>query len=161
MIVVSDTSPLSNFMVVNRLHLLKELYGEIIIPEAVMRELLELEKRSIDLSFIKNSAWIKVLPVQDEKGIQALLKEVDLGEAEAILLAKQLKADWLLMDETKGRRIAETEGLHIIGLLGTLLLAKKQGLLKEIKSILDEIISKAKLRVSKELYERVMTLAGE
>jgi len=161
MIVVSDTSPLSNFLVVNHLNLLKTLYGEIIIPEAVMQELLELEKRRIDLSIIKNSTWIKVLPVEDKKAVKALLPEVDLGEAEAITLAKQLKADWLLMDETKGRRIAEAEGLHVIGLLGTLLLAKKKGMLKEIKSILDEIISKAKFRISKELYERVLALAGE
>jgi predicted nucleic acid-binding protein len=61
MIVVSDTSPLSNLFTIGRLDLLQLLYGKIIIPGAVMNELLELENRGIDLSPIKAAQWIEIV----------------------------------------------------------------------------------------------------
>jgi predicted nucleic acid-binding protein len=161
MIVISDTSAISNLFIVKRLNLLHQLYGEIIIPEAVMNELLELEKRHINLSEIKTAAWIKIASVKDNSHVQELLNEIDLGEAEAIVLAKQLNADWLLIDETKGRDIARSEGIQIIGLLGVLLLSKQKGLIPTVKEPLDEIIHTAKFRVSADLYDALLKFAGE
>jgi predicted nucleic acid-binding protein len=110
MIVVSDTSPLSNLFIIDQLGLLEKLYGRIIVPEAVMNELLVLEERGIDLSPIKNAKWIEVMTIKERGEINKLLADLDIGEAEAIVLAESLHADWLLMDETKGRHIAKSHG---------------------------------------------------
>jgi predicted nucleic acid-binding protein len=126
-----------------------------------MSELLELEKRGIDLSTIKNANWIEVMAVPHTENINKLLDDIDLGEAEAIILAETLHADWLLMDETKGRTIAKLYGLRIVGLLGTLLLAKEKGLISSVKEIIDDLINKAKFRVSEELYHKIILTANE
>jgi predicted nucleic acid-binding protein len=161
MIVVSDTSPLSNLFIIQKLDILKQLYGKVVVPEAVMNELLELEKRGFDLSPVKNAEWINVVAVSHKQELSALLTQLDLGEAEAIVLATELNADWLLMDEAKGRNIAKLQGLHIVGLLGVLLLAKEKGLVAGIKSLMDDLIGKAKFRISDELYQKVISAAGE
>ena len=161
MIVVSDTSPLSNLFIIQRLDLLEKLYGRIIVPEAVMTELLELENRGIDLSPVKNARWIEVVKINERHEVNKLLDDLDLGEAEAIVLAETLHADWLLIDETKGRNIAKLHGLHIVGLLGILLLAKEKGYTPSVKLLLDDLIAKAKFRVGDELYQKVILTAGE
>jgi predicted nucleic acid-binding protein len=89
------------------------------------------------------------------------LEDLDLGEAEAIVLANELHADWILMDETRGRNIAKLHGLHIVGLLGILLLAKEKGFVSVIKPLLDDLINKAKFRVSEDLYQKIIFNAGE
>ena len=58
-------------------------------------------------------------------GSQVLSQELDRGEAEAIVLAEESKAEYLLMDEKHGRSVAEARGLTVVGLLGVLLMAKK------------------------------------
>jgi predicted nucleic acid-binding protein len=161
MLIVSDTSPLSNLFMIGKLDILEKLYDKIIIPGAVMDELLELEKRGIDLSPITFATWIEIVSIQKRESVNKLLDDLDLGEAEAIILAESLHADWLLIDETKGRNIARLHGLRIVGLLGILLLAKEKGVILHIKDLLDDLIKKAKFRVSDELYQKMILAAGE
>ena len=161
MIVVSDTSPLSNLFIIGRLDLLHQLFEKIVVPTAVMNELLELEKRGIDLSLIRNAPWIEVVEVKHKDSIQKLLIDLDRGEAEAIVLAESMHADWLLIDETKGRNIAKLHGLRIVGLLGILLLAKEKGLISSVKPLITELISKAKFRIDDGLYHKIISLAQE
>ena len=161
MIVVSDTSPLSNLFIIGRLELLHQLFEKIVVPTAVMNELLELEKRGIDLSLIRNAPWIEVVEVKHKDSIQKLLIDLDRGEAEAIVLAESMHADWLLIDETKGRNIAKLHGLRIVGLLGILLLAKEKRLISNVKPLITELIIKAKFRIDDGLYHKVISLAQE
>lgn len=91
----------------------------------------------------------------------ALNKELDPGEAEAIVLARQLRADLLLMDEALGRRVAMQEHLPVIGLVGVLLLAKEQGLLDSLGMIFAELEAKAGFFLSQHLKQRVLQEAGE
>ncbi len=109
MIVVSDTSPISALFRIGELHLLPQLYGEIIVPFAVMGELLELEKSGVDIGLIKQATWLVSIKVKEQKQVDHLLLDLDVGEAEAIILAKELNADWLLIDESKGRKHAKIE----------------------------------------------------
>ena len=161
MIVVSDTSPVSNLFLIGELDLLRRIYNEILMPKAVMDELIELEKFGINIDAVKQSEWIKCFEVTERNNVNELLSELDLGEAESIVLAKELHADWLLIDETKGRKIAKDNGLQTIGLLGVLLLAKKEGIINEVKPYVEQLISKAKFRISQELFQRILTLANE
>ena len=162
MVVVSDTSALSNLFKINRLELLRDVFGTVIVPEAVMRELLELEKRDIDLSAIKNAIWIKVRAVQNKELAEFYQKGIlDEGESEAIVLAKELAADYLIMDEALGRKVAEAEGLKVIGVLGILRDAKSMGIIPAVRPIIDELRTVARFRISESLFHLILTEAGE
>ena len=105
MIVVSNTTPLIGFASIDRFELLHELFATIHIPEAVYNEAVvagpEVGGAREQVSSAK---WIEVVAVKDRLAVDVLLDELDLGEAEAIVLARELGADWVLMDEKKGRR---------------------------------------------------------
>jgi predicted nucleic acid-binding protein len=99
LIVVSDTSPVLNLAAVGKLHLLHDLYGEIVISPAVKDELFQ-NKMLSDVS------WIRVVAAQNQKDVAMLREQLDPGEAEAIVVAVELEAELLLVDEKRGRPIA-------------------------------------------------------
>lgn len=158
MIVVSDTTPLISLMKVSLLDLLKTLFGEILIPEAVFRELTTNENFHEEALRIKNSSFIRVVVVDDPKVVNVLQKAsgLDLGESEAIAYADHVKADFLLMDEVKGRRVARSMGLPIMGTVGVLLAAYEDGVLSkaEVEGAL-EGMKKANRRIGDDIIELV------
>ena len=156
--IVSDTSPITNLIQVDQLELLRRVFGEIIIPQKVFEELSAYEghKKLIELQ-----SWILVKSVNDEAEVKILEEVLDPGEAEAIVLAKELDAEFLIIDEKRGRRIAKTHGLRITGLLGVLIRGKKQGYLNELKPILDKLIDELQFRVDRNLYEWTLSEVGE
>jgi len=93
--------------------------------------------------------------------VARLSHNLGAGEAEAIALALELRADTLLMDERRGRIAAAAAGLKVIGLLGVLLEAKHQGAIPATKPVLDELISKGGMWLSTELYQQALRQAGE
>lgn len=114
------------------------------------------------LEFLKKeTSWIKVKPIKDRTRVDKLHDRLDLGESEAIILALELKADILVMDERKGRKIAEEYGLTIIGLFGILIGAKRRGYIKSVKDQMDILINDHSFRVGKAVYNQVLRLAKE
>lgn len=161
MIIISDTSPISNLLLVGQLPLLKALYGQLIIPDAVSQEIKALETFDIDASIVQTADWIEVRTVRDPKLVKKLLMEVDRGEAEAIALAVELDTERLLIDERLGRKVAQRYNLKITGLLGVLIAAKKSKLIDELKPILDQLIQQAKFRVHANLYQQILKDVNE
>lgn len=159
MIVVSDTSPITNLAAIGQLDLLPDLYQKVIIPSAVYRELTAAEGRYPG-AIVQSLDWIEVCDVSNSLLVTALRIELDEGEAEAIALAQERAADLLLLDERRGRLAAGRFGLRVVGLLGVLIDAKRRGLILQIKPLLDELI-RIGFRISQELYERVLQAAGE
>ncbi len=100
------------------MHLLKEVFGMIIIPPAVEAELAEVPGQ---LDFILEMQFLEIRSPEDSTTITNYKSMLDDGEAEAITLAIELKADFVIMDEWKGRKIAQKAGLNVIGLIGILL----------------------------------------
>ena len=156
MIVVSDSSPLVALSFIRQLDLLQQLYGQVLVPEAVWQELLAGQSHP-GRDAVLNATWIERGAVKNRQLVIALFQDLDLGEAEAIALAVETKASLLLVDERLGRRTAQHFGLNIIGVIGVLVDAKHRGLIAEIKPYLDQLRILAGFRVSDALYQRVLT----
>jgi len=145
-------------MKLNKLHLLKELYGEIIIPFAVYLEI----EAGKDKAFYKDLStydWIKINRIEDSSTTEYLF-DLDDGEAEVLILAREIEADLVLLDETLGRRYAKQLNLRLTGTMGVLLKAKSMGLIPSLKTLLTELTEKGTWLNSK-LISKVLELAGE
>ncbi len=86
---------------------------------------------------------------------------MDRGEAEAIALAEELHADHLLIDERKGRRLAQQQGVPVVGLLGVILLAKHAGLVSSARELLEELDREAGIYLADELKNAALKTVGE
>ena len=120
-------------MKATQLQVLHELFGEIIIPEAVHHELTVNEKYSEEAQQINSSDFIHVTSMEDRKSVYLLQRAagLDLGESEEIVYAEDNNADLLLVDEASGRRGAKSMGIEIMGSVGILVSAFRKGLLSE------------------------------
>jgi len=98
--------------------------------------------------------------VKNRKAVEYLELIIDRGEAETIALAEEIKADVVLIDDLKAREIAKLRRLNVIGTIGVLLDAKEQGMIHELKPLLDKLMKK-RIRINRELYEHVLELANE
>ncbi|MCB9331367.1 MAG: DUF3368 domain-containing protein [Lewinellaceae bacterium] len=162
MIVVSDTSPLSSLYLIDQLPLLPAIFGKIIVPEKVWEELLILETDfGRDLSALKSASWLDVVPASDAAAVLRLQRFLDAGESEAIVLAKELHADYLLIDEMEGREAAAQEGLKTIGVLGVFIQAKSAGFIAEVRPLMEDLREKARFHIHSNLFETVLRQAGE
>ncbi|MGJ3253596.1 MAG: DUF3368 domain-containing protein [Elainellaceae cyanobacterium] len=164
MIVVSDTSPITNLTAIGQLDLLRQLYTNIVIPIAVYNEMVAVDTVVPGAVEVQTLSWIQTQVVADAQSVidlQSSQDDIDLGEAEAIVLALELGADLLLMDERRGRRLAENCGLRVTGLLGVLLQAKRNGFITSVKPIMDQLIEEADFRISSQLYATVLKTADE
>jgi len=162
MIVISDTSAITNLAAVELLELLHILYDRVVIPQAVYDEMTALGYQVPGTVEVQNLDWIETQSVSDRLRVEALQAKLDLGEAEAIVLALELDADLLLIDERRGRKEALEQGVtKISGLLGILQEAKAKGLISTIKPVLDRLISENNFRISDRLYHALLQSAGE
>lgn len=153
MIVVSDTSPITALLTIQKINLLARLYGEVKVPPAVAEELLAYHAELPE--------FIQVTPVAYSPLLDELAQTLDRGEAEAIVLAKELHADLLLIDESLGRAAARQEHLPVIGLMGVLLVAKKKKLIDSLGDLIERLESDAGFYLARSVKERVLAEAGE
>jgi hypothetical protein len=160
-IVVSDTSVINNLAAIAQLHLLQQLFGIVIIPEAVYRELTDPNFPVAGAAEVQTFDWIETRAVTNRSVVEAFSNELDLGEAEAIALAVEIQADRVLIDERRGRAIASRLNLQYTGILGILVEAKSQGSIVEVKPLLDALIHQAGFWVAEPLYNRVLQLVNE
>jgi hypothetical protein len=161
MIVVSDASPMINLAIIDQLNLLQKLYGTVVVPQAVYEEIVIEGAGQVGATEVTEADWIKITQSTNRPLLTSLEGELDRGEAEAIVLAFELKADLLLIDERKGRIVANRLGINAIGLLGILVKAKHEGLISTVGLIMDNLKSKAGFWISEELYHYVLQAAGE
>jgi len=159
--VVSNTSPLINLAWLGQLHLLRELYGAVTIPEAVWHEIVVQGAGQPGAKEVSGVGWIGSCAVENKLLVLALHQELDAGEAEAIALAIEQKAGLLLMDERLGRETARYFGLNYTGVIGVLIEAKHKGLIGSIKEQLDALRTMAGFHISQPLYLKVLQDQGE
>ncbi len=161
MIVVSNTTPLIGLAVIGQFDLLHQLFAEIHIPQAVYDEVVvagrELEEAKREVS---NAPWIQTVAVQDQLAVDVLLDELDRGEAETIVLGRELAADWVLMDEKKGRRKLTQLGIQKVGTIGILLKGKQEGMIQTLRPSLEMLREKG-FSVSQPVIDAVLQQANE
>ncbi|MBI4672680.1 MAG: DUF3368 domain-containing protein [Chloroflexi bacterium] len=160
MIVVSNTTPLIGLASIQRFDLL-QMFGEVYIPQAVYDEAVVAGREEGGAKReVSGATWIKVVSVKDRLAVEVLLDELDLGEAEAIVLARELNADWVLMDERKARRKLAQLGINKIGTVGILLKAKQEGLLETIRPEIEKLQQQS-FRMSHDVIDAVLKQANE
>ncbi len=150
-----------NLAIIGQLHLIQELFGEIIIPKEVRAELIIEGKGKPGTNEIEKAKWIKVAKVKNDSLVKMLTKDLDVGESAAIALAIERKANLLLLDETDARNLAEFYNLTKTGVIGILIRAKKRSLIKEIKPMLEKLRTQAHFWIKPDLYDAILTEIGE
>jgi len=161
MIVVSDTSPITNLIKIGRLNLLKDIFHQVIVPLGVNQELLKWKDLGGDISAYENAGWVSVHQPSNVILIGNLKLELDEGEAEAIALASELNVDFLLIDERRGWKVAKSMGINAIGVIGVLLDARKQGIVTEVMPIIDDLRTRAGFWINDNFYAQIKTIAKE
>jgi len=159
--IVSNTSPIINLACIGRLDLLPALFGEIVIPQAVFHEVTVIAPNAPGAAEVRSATWIRQHPVANRALVAALRLELDPGESEAIACALETQATLLLIDERRGRKVAQRLNQPTTGLLGVLLLARKRGLLEAIRPSMDDLRRLAGFWISEALYRQVLREAGE
>jgi len=163
MLAVSNTSPISNLASIGRLALLKSQFSALWIPDAVADELMAhpdpIAQAAIQTAL--RDQWIQIGTPRDSGLLRLLMSQLHRGEAEAIALATDLHADFVLIDEQEGRQMASKTGLAVTGVLGVLLRAKRSGEIPEVKPELDLLRTKAHFFVSPALEKKILAAAGE
>ena len=137
--VVADSSCLISLSRIGKLKVLHELFAEIIIPEAVYYEVVVRGKGRIGAEEVKKAKWIKKQKVQNALAVGAFKVNLGAGESEAIALASESKADFLILDDFKARQTAEELSLQVIGTVAVLHKAEEKRIIDNLQSVLQDL----------------------
>jgi predicted nucleic acid-binding protein len=153
-VVISDTSPLHYLILIGHAEVLPALYAEVLIPETVANELRQAATPESVRHWIANPpTWLHVVPLTTPL-TPMLLADLDPGEHDAILLAVQVKADLIIMDEREGVEEARRLGLIVTGTLGVLDRAAERGLIDLASALAN--LRKTNFRVDPSLLEQLL-----
>ena len=161
MIVVSNTSPITNLAAIGQFDLLHKLYGEVYIPDSVWAELNADDQPWPGSVEVAGASWVERRTAGLRELVVAFERDLDRGEAEAIALAIEIGADLILLDEHEGRRIAQRHKLNVIGVLGILLDAKRRGFIDIVMPFVESLHQTAGFYLSDQIVDAVRNLAGE
>ena len=154
--IVSDASPLIVLLKTNNLFILKDLFEKITVPTAVYKEITAKEQEKIIFDKIE---WIETRNIKNTQENVLLEKLIDKGEAQAIVLAKELKTT-LLLDDAKARKYAKLLNVEVIGTLGLLKIAKNRGVIPSVKKIISDMLAEG-YYIEDKLITQILEDAGE
>lgn len=161
MIVVSNTSPLTSLGAIVKLDLLRRVFGQIEISNAVWDELNAYGAQWPGRDEVAAASWIRRHPATADATVLALMRTIDRREAESISLSVKLGASLILLDDRDARGAAKDLGLRVAGVLGVLIQAKRIGELVSVRASIDDLRSRAGFFVSAAVYDHALTFAGE
>ncbi len=164
-IYVSDSSPIIFLSKIHKLDLLQKIFKKVYIPAEVYKEITQGKSGKYDASIagakeVTSAGWIECKEVRERSVVNTLAAIVDLGEAEAIALAREMNAQLLVIDDNDGRTAARQYGVKVAGTLGILKLAKDNGFLTEVRPLVLKLISlqgKDKFRISAAVIRKSLT----
>jgi len=153
-IVIFNSSPLINLSKIKSLNLIKKIYGQIIIPEAVKEEVVvsgrNKEKVEKIVKLIEKDI-IKIVKVKNRSLVKSFQINLDYGESEVLAMAIDMNASLIVIDEKEARQVAEIYNLNKTGFIGVLIKAEKLGLIDSAMDLIDLAIKKG-FRINKNLY---------
>jgi predicted nucleic acid-binding protein len=155
MIIVSDASPLIALGRIGKLDLLREIFGTLVLPDAVWKEVVEAGMQKLGADAVVAAPWISCQSVHDQDLVNLLRHDLGAGEAEAIVLARECNADFLLIDERLGRSAAKSLGLKVVGLVAVLIEARERGLIPDAGSLMNRLHGEAGFWISEDLRKLV------
>lgn len=153
---VIDTSSVLSFASIEKLDILNHFFSTICIPQAVWEELSQVTDSFLHSSieaFFSNK--VKTIQTQND-----LFPFVDYGEAEAMILAREIKADFLIIDDKKAREIADQFNINCVGTLGVLARAKEKKLILKLRPLFIELLEK-KRYYSKQVLNNLLNKYNE
>jgi len=156
--IVSNTTPIITLLTISKLELLQQIYGQIFIPKGVYEEIEQGKDKQFYADLTKFE-WITIKSIKDREPIK-YLHDLDKGEAEVIVLANELKADLVIIDERLGREFAEYFNLKVTGTIGILLKAKELGFIEKIKPLINQMIDNG-IWINKKLKDKILNIANE
>jgi predicted nucleic acid-binding protein len=148
-VIIADTSCLVILSKINKLHILNDLYGNIIITTEVAAEFGE-----------EIPKWIDVRDIKNQISQTLINSSIDLGEASSIALAMEFPDPLLILDDLKARNFAESLNLSFTGTIGVLMNAKRKQIIPNLKAVFSQI-EKTDFRISKDLINQALKLSGE
>ncbi|WP_324761213.1 DUF3368 domain-containing protein [Haloarcula sp. GH36] len=154
-VVVSDTSPLLNLALIDRLDLLISQFSRLTIPIQVWDELTDGDAGLDALRDLRDTEFLTVAEVERSDLFTEIFRELDLGETAAICYAIEQDADLILLDEKDGRQVARRHDLSVTGVIGILLRAANKDDL-ELQQELDAL-REAGFWISDELYSKILS----
>jgi len=157
--IIADSGPLISLAIINHLELLQQLYQQVLVPPAVWHEVTVKGKGMSGASAVANLSWLEIRKPEPQV-LQPLSILVDPGEAEAIALAQSIEDSIVLLDDSQARRVAERFDIPRIGTLGLLRRAKKQGLVCEIRPLIEQLKAN-NIYMADRLIEAVLQDVGE
>lgn len=146
--IIADTSCLIIYEKIDRIGILQEMFSDLLVSKEVAAEFGELP------------VWITIQEVIEKEQYKKLAEQLGKGEASSIALALEFEESLLIIDERKGRKIAEDLGVDTIGSLGVLVKAKERGVINEVREIL-ELIDRTDFRISPLVRDAVLRQSGE
>ena len=160
--IVTNSTPLIALSKINRLELLQEVYRSIYIPEEVYTEVVVNGVGKPGASEVASADWIICQPVTDTNQVLILHYQtlIDLGECGAIVLAQEIEAERIIIDDRVARQVATAKGLSVVGTVGVLRVAKMGGIIPAVKPILDDLRSHG-TRISDKLYYQILKTERE
>ena len=159
MTIVADSGPIISFARAGRLDLLRQVVSELVIPDAVIEEILGRGQGKPGAEEVQQGSWIKQTKVQDRSPLEQMSGKLNLGEREAIALAKEI-GGYLLVDEVEARKEALRLGIYFIGSLRIIKEAKDRGIIGKAKPVLDEMIASGTY-IHDALYRSFLSEVGE
>lgn len=164
MIVISDSAPLIYLSAVADLHILRDLFGSVIIPDAVFHEVVTEGKGRPGSHEVETAAgtWIKVQQRMPTASTARIMEEqkLQLGEAESIELALGLRAELLLLDDQRAVQFARSAGLAMMRTGTVYVAAKRSGLIDSVGARLDAL-RKAGFWQGERDYQAILKACGE
>jgi predicted nucleic acid-binding protein len=158
--IISNATPLIAFARIQRLELLHQVMGTLVIPEEVANEIRGYQGGHYATIDLTHEAWIAVQAVQSAAQVQLLLPTLDRGEAEVIALALEQHAQLVLLDELTGRKVAESLQLPVVGSVGILIRAKQMQLIPAVRPLLEQMIQRG-VRYSQRFVTSILRQIGE
>lgn len=161
MIVVSNTSPITNLAAIGRFDLLRALFEQVHIAEGVWRELNHEGHEHPGSREVAEAPWVLRHAVRNQPLVTALERDLDRGEAETLALGLELKADLVLLDEKEARHAAARMSLRHVGVLGLLIESKRRGFVPRVAPLLFALRHEAGFYLGEGLIREVLAAADE